>query len=271
MNCTNITIRNCFINKAGAEAIAMEGCTNVKVENCLVVAVLTGVYANRSTAVKVLNNQFVNVRQRIITNADGTVSKSRGQFVQFNGVYGGGNEVIGNVGENFHGESNAEDMFSMFSSSGTAASPILVKNNVGRGGGPSQSGGGIVAGDHNGSYVVIDGNTLMNPGQYGISIAGGNYNTITNNKIFSKQFPWSNNPLFIWAQVGSTSCTNNVIKSNRATWTNRDGIINGGWNAGNCTNTVWEYPTEITEAELNMPAHLIDFVTPDELQKIRTK
>ena len=140
-----------------------------------------------------------------------------------------------------------------------------------RGGGPEPSGGGIALGDYGSSYTIADGNVLLNPGQYGIAIAGGNYNVITNNKIFSKQWPWSNNPLFIWAQVGSTSCTNNVIKSNRATWTNRDGIINGGWNAGNCSNTVWEYPTSITEAELNVPTHLIDFVTPVELIELRSR
>ena len=263
-NSSNIIIRNCFFGRSGAEAIVLEGCTNVLVEKCLFTYNTSGVYAASSSTIKVIGNQFVNMRQRS--------GPARGQFVQFNNVTGAGNEVSGNKGENFAGESDPEDMISMFGgTSGTAASPIIIKNNIGRGGGPSQSGGGIVAGDHSGSYMNIDGNTLLNPGQYGIAIAGGNNNVITNNKIFSKQWPWSNNPLFIWAQVGSTSCMNNVIKSNRATWTNRDGVLNGGWNAGNCSNTVWEYPTPITEAELNVPAHLIDFVTPLELIELRSR
>lgn len=264
-NSSNIIVRNCFFNKSSAEAIAIEGSTNIRVENCLFNGVTTGVYAATSKTIKVINNQFVNMRMR----AD---NSTRGQFVQFNNVTGVGNEVSGNKGENFSGESNPEDMISMFGgTSGTAASPILIKNNIGRGGGPSQSGGGIVAGDHSGSYINIDGNTLLNPGQYGIAIAGGSNNVITNNKIFSKQFPWSNNPLFIWMQAGSTVCANNTIKSNRVAWVNRDGVYNDGWNAGNCTNTVFERPTRITETELNIPVHLIDFITAEELLKIRGK
>lgn len=270
-NSSNIIIRNCFFNKSMAEAIAIEGGSNIRVDSCLFFGVMTGVYAATSKTIKVLNSQFVNVRQRS--------GPARGQFVQFNNVQGG--EVSGNKGENFYedysasnipGASNPEDMISMFGgTSGTAALPLIIKGNTFRGGGPSQSGGGIVAGDHDGSYIRIEGNTLFNPGQYGIAIAGGSNHVITGNKIFSKQFPWSNNPLFIWAQSGSIVCANNVIRSNRAYWINRDGERNGGWNAGNCTNTVWEYPTTITEAEMNVPAHLISFITPDELLKLRGK
>lgn len=274
-NSSNITIRNCFFNKGAAEAISVYIGTNIRVENCLFYGVTTAFYASTSQNLKVINNQAVNMRQRS--------GPARGQFVQFNNVRSAGNEISGNKIENFYedynssnpylpGVSNPEDAISMFGgTSGTAASPILIRNNIIRGGGPSQSGGGIVAGDHSGSYITIDGNTLLNPGQYGIAIAGGSNNIITNNKIFSKQTPWSNNPLFIWMQAGSTVCANNTIKSNRATWTDKAGNLNGGWNAGNCTNTIWEKPTPITEAELNVPAHLIDFVSPEELLKIRGK
>ena len=66
----------------------------------------TGVYASTSQGLKVRNNQFVNVRQRKTTNADGTITKARGQFVQFNTCSGVGNEISGNKGENFQGESD---------------------------------------------------------------------------------------------------------------------------------------------------------------------
>jgi len=262
---SNITIRNCFFNKAGLEAIDIQQSTNITVTNCLFNGVETGVYALNSQTIKVNNNQFVNMRQRRKEDGSGA---GRGQFVQFNSSGGPGCEIMNNKGENFFGESDPEDMINMYSSSGTAASPILIKGNVFRGGGPSESGGGIIAGDNNGSYVIIDGNTLMNPGQYGISIAGGNNNIVINNKIFSKQFSWSNIALYIWAQAGA-ACSNNTIKSNRASWINKDGVQNLAWNAGNCTGTVWEDPTLITEAEMNVPAHLIDFITPTELLQIR--
>ena len=260
-NCGNITFRNCFFDGAGAEAITLYNCKNILIEKCLFARVTTGVYASTSQSIKILNNQFLNVRRREGVNA-------RGQFVQFDNVSGAGNEVSGNKGENFIGESNPEDLISMFKSNGTAASPIQIRNNMFKGGGPSASGGGIILGDFGGSYITADGNVLLNPGNYGMSIAGGSNMVITNNKIFSKQFPWSNNPLFIWEQSGSV-CANNTIKSNRATWTDKDGKPNGGWNAGNCVNTIWEKPTPITEAELNVPVHLIDYVTPEELIKIR--
>lgn len=262
-NSSNIIIRNCFFNKSLEEGIVIENSKNVTIEKCLFNGVTTGVYATTSQGIKVINNQFVNVRKR--------ADNARGQFVQFNNVTGAGNEVSGNKGENFAGESNPEDLVNMYGSSGTSVSPILIKNNMFRGGGPSGSGGGIIAGDYNGSYITIDGNTLLNPGQYGIAIAGGNNNVVTNNKIFSKQFTWSNIALYIWMQGGATSCANNTIKGNRAAWVNKNGVSNVAWNAGNCTGTVFENPAPITESELNVPAHLIDYVTPEELLRIRGK
>lgn len=259
-NSSNIIIRNCFFNKGVAEAINIYTGTNIRIENCLFNAVTTGVLASTSTGIKVINNQFVNVKGPM----------PRGQFVQLNTCSGVGNEISGNKGENFPGECDPADLISIFKSSGTAASPILIKNNMFRGSGTLESGGGIVAGDYGGDYTVIDGNTLHTPGNYGIAIAGGNYNSIINNKVFSLQTPISNSSIHIWAQAG-VACSNNTIKNNRVYWINKYGVFNDGWNAGNCENTVWEYPTRITEAELGIPQHLITFVTPEELLTIRGK
>ena len=262
INCRDITIRNCYFGRSGAEAIVLEECSNIQIEKCLFAYNLTGVYAASSSTIKVINNQFVNVRQRS--------GPARGQFVQFNHVTGAGNEISDNKGENFPGESNPEDLISMFKSSGTAASPIRIKNNMFRGGGPSTSGGGIVLGDYGGRFIIAENNTLLNPGQYGMAVAGGSDMTILNNKIYARQQPFTNNPLFVWAQAG-VSCSDIIVKDNRANWIDKKGNINGGWDAGNCKNTSFEYPAPITEAEMNIPAHLIDFVTPDELLKIREK
>lgn len=261
-NSSNIIIRNCFFGRSGAEAIVLQGSSNIRIEKCLFTYNTTGVYAVSSSTIKVIGNQFVNMRQRS--------GPARGQFVQFNAVTGEGNEVSGNKGENFAGESDPEDLISMFKSSGTAASPILIKNNMFRGGGPSLSGGGIVLGDYGGSYMIAEGNTLLDPGQYGMAVAGGSNMTMINNKIFAKQQPFTNNPLFVWGQSG-VACSNITVKSNRASWVDKTGYVNGGWNAGNCGNTSFEYPTPITEAELNVPAHLIDFVTATELLELRNR
>ncbi len=258
----NITIRNCFFDGSTDEAIDIENASNITIENCLFARVVTGVYALGSKGIKVRNNQFVNVRMRD--------QGGRGQFVQLNSCSGAGNVIENNRGENFPGESNPEDLISLHASSGTLESPIIIRGNIFRGGGPSTSGGGIIAGDYGGGYVLMENNTLMNPGQYGMSIAGGHGIKIINNKIFSKQFAWSNNPLYVWAQQGA-ACSNNYVADNYVYWIDKNGSINNGWNAGNCPGTVYDpgKNKSITEAEMNVPAHLITFVTPSELLTIR--
>jgi hypothetical protein len=265
-NVSNVIIRNCFFNGSGAEAIEIENASNVTITNCLFARMTCGVYCLDSNTIKINNNQFVNTRMRIINGNEA----GRGQFVQFNSCGGAGNEVMNNKGENWQGESNPEDMISMYNSSGTAASPTKISGNMFRGGGPSSSGGGIISGDNGGGNTIIENNSLMNPGQYGEAIAGGSNIIIRNNKIFSKQFPWSNNPLYVWGQAGA-GCSNNLVQGNLVNWTDRNGNQNRGWNAGNCSSTIYD-PGEnkmITEAEMNFPVHLIDFVTPAELLIIR--
>jgi hypothetical protein len=256
----NVTIRNCFFNEATEEAINIEGSSNILIENCLFNKANAGVYAMESQLIKVINNQFINARQRL--------GEGRGQFVQFNGVTGEGNVIENNQGENFAGESDPEDLISLFKSYGTAASPILIRNNTFRGGGPSLSGGGIMTGDYGGGYIKVENNTLIDPGQYGIATAGGNDITIINNKIYGKQQFFTNNPLYVWGQLG-VACYNINVTGNRANWTDKNGYYNMGWNAGNCSNTLFEYTTPITLEEMGVPDHLISKITPAELLQVR--
>ena len=255
----NIIVRNCFFNKATNEAINIESSANITIENCLFNGVESGVYVMGSQTIKVSGNQFVNVRKR--------ADDSRGQFVQFNKVTGTGNVIENNKGENFPDESNPEDLISLYKSSGTASSPVSIRNNMFRGGGPSPSGGGIMTGDNGGDYIIVENNTLVDPGQYGIATSGGSNITIINNKMFAKEQPFSNNPLYVWGQ--SAACSDIIVKSNRANWTDKNGYNNLGWYYGNCSNTLFEYATPITFEEMNMPAHLITMITPEELVQIR--
>lgn len=257
---SNITVRNCFFNKSALEAINVESSSNITIENCLFNDAQSGVYVMRSQVIKVVNNQFVNVHKR----EDG----SRGQFVQFNQVTGEGNIIENNKGENFPDESDPEDLISLYQSHGTAASPILVRNNIFRGGGPSISGGGIMTGDQGGSYLHVENNTLIDPGQYGIATAGGTNITILNNKIYGRQQSFTNNPLYVWAQTG-VACSDINVMGNKINWTDNTGYLNMGWNSGNCAGTFWEPPVIISLEEMNVPAHLITFITPEELIQIR--
>lgn len=263
-NSSNITIRNCFFNKSASELIVVEGSKNITIEKCLFNGATCGVYATSSQSVKVNNNQFVNMRMRV----DGS---SRGQFVQFNTVIGAGNEVMNNKGENFPGESNPEDQISMFKSSGTEASPILIKNNMFRGGGPSLSGGGIVAGDYGGDYIIIENNQLVNPGNYGIAVAGGNYNVLNNNHVYSDYHTYNNAGVIIWGQSG-VACSNVTYTNNHINWPYKDGGQNNLYLNSNC-GTIKQFGNVYNESLAVMipdfPKHLIDFVTPEELLKIR--
>lgn len=256
----NIIIRNCYFEGSAQEIIELENAYNITIENCLMKKGLSGVYAVGSQNVKIRNCQFLNMRIRYVNGG----FAGRGTFVQFNSCSGG--ELIDCKGENFAGESDPEDMVSCYNSSN-----IVIRNNIFRGGGPSTSGGGIIMGDNGGNNCVAELNTLMNPGQYGMAIAGGTNMKILNNKIWSDQKPWSNNPLYAWAQGNQVGISANAtVAGNKGKWIDRNGGTNNGWDGGrNISNLVFEYLTPIALAEMGVPAHLIDFVTPEQLLTIR--
>lgn len=257
----NITIRNCFFDGAAKELVELENASNITIENCLFAKGFSGVYAVGSSNVTVRNCQFVNMKIRWI---NGNFS-GRGVFVQFNGC--NSVEVSGCKGENFP-EADPEDMISMYKTSNA-----VIKNNVFRGNPQSNwsaSGGGIIGGDNGGDNILIEGNTLMTPGNYGVALAGGSNSKILNNKIYSERNPVSNNPLYTWGQ--GVPLSNITVSGNKVYWIDKNGAINRGWNAGG-TNVNYN-PAEngtITKAEMNVPDHLIDMVTPAELLKIRGK
>lgn len=256
----NIIIRNCFFDGATGELVELENASNITIENCLFARGLSGVYAVSSSNVKIINCQFINMRARYVNGS----FAGRGNFVQFNSCSGG--EVTNCKGENFSNESDPEDIINCYGSSN-----INIKGNMFRGGGPSTSGGGILLGDAGGSNNTAENNTLMNPGQYGMAVAGGRYNKIINNKIYSERTSVSNNPLYVANYSGSIGCSDITVTGNRVNWTDKNGNKNNGWNSGDCANTPYNPANNqtITLTEMGVPSHLITFVTPEQLLKIR--
>jgi hypothetical protein len=116
----------------------------------------------------------------------------RGQFVQFDKVVGGENRISCNVGRNQPGQGTPEDAISLYKSHGAQNLPISVLYNLIIGGGPSDSGGGIMLGDDGGSYQLAKGNILIDPGQYGIGVASGNNMTIADNLVYARKQPFTN-------------------------------------------------------------------------------
>lgn len=265
-NCKNIVIRNCYFGTSSEEAIYIEKGNTITIENNLFANNKGGVYALETKGgIIIRNNQFVNVKG----------PGPRGQYVQLDECTGAGNIIENNKGESWPGESDPEDLISVFKSRGTPESPILIRNNIFRGGGPSSSGGGIMTGDTDGAYVVVENNILVDPGQYGIAAAGGKKIIIRNNKVFGRSQHFTNVGIYVWAQ-GDVPCADIEVSNNYINYT-RGNIKtpeqNNLWDGENC-GTITGLETNkftLTLDELKMPDHLVDFVTPSELLKIRGK
>ena len=231
-NCYNIHITGNKLYNSTDVGIHLYKCYNVTVENNYFTNVSTGVYAEQTTAggIVVNTNQFLNMVGPF----------PRGQFVQFNNVSGAGSSISNNKGEDILGQSNAEDAISLYQSNGTAASPIIINANWIRGGGPSSSGGGIMLGDNGGSYETASNNILVNPGEYGMAIAGGDHNSILNNSIFGSSQSFTNVGLYVNSINGYTE-TNSTVSGNSVLFFNSSNYENNCWLApDNNKPTGWD-------------------------------
>jgi len=219
-NCYNIHITENKLYNSTAPGIYLYNCKNIKINYNYITNVSTGVYAQQSSAggIVVNRNQFLNMKGPF----------PRGQFVQFNNINGINNSISYNRGENILGQSNPEDAISLYQSHGTAESPIAIVGNWIRGGGPSASGGGIMLGDSGGSYLMASGNILVNPGQYGMAISGGDHNSITNNTVYGVSQAFTNIGLFVDC-IGGHAITNSTVSNNRINFFNASHVMNNAW------------------------------------------
>jgi len=242
-NCTNVIITNCKVANSSGIGINIYQCTNVKVTGTYLNNLATGVYA--------LDSQGINISGNYGLNMKGPYP--RGQFVQFDNVTGTGNRINSNKFQNILGQSDPEDAISIYESSGTSADPIQVNQNQIRGGGPSNSGGGIMLGDGGGAYVTAEWNTLVDPGQYGMAVSGGTHMTIYENHVYSKLQSFSNVGVYYWNQSGKPSSTV-TIGSNNVNYTMYDGEINNTYlPSGSAVPAGWRtnyYDKSLSESTL---------------------
>ncbi|MDB5123624.1 MAG: right-handed parallel beta-helix repeat-containing protein [Mucilaginibacter sp.] len=234
-NCYNVHITKNMLGNSTDVGVYLYNCYNVTVDYNNITNVSTGVYVVNTTGggIVVNYNQFKNM----------VGPMPRGQFVQFNTVSGSGNSISYNKGENIFGQSNPEDAINLYKSNGTSSSPIQVVGNWIRGGGPSATGGGIMLGDTGGSYEIASNNIMVDPGQYGIAIAGGDHMSITNNSIYGKAQSFTNIGLYIWGQSGSL-CTNATISGNQVKFMNKSNSENDAWvGTGESTPSGWSSNT----------------------------
>lgn len=155
--------------------------------------------------------------------------------------------------------SNVEDLINIYNSSGTGDSPITIQNNKFKQGGSSKSGGGIVAGDSGGSNILIENNVLVDPGQYGIGVAGGTNIVVRGNKIYGRQQSFTNVGIAVWNQ-SKVNCDSIEVSYNRVDLTNKTGIKNPAWNASNC-GTIKGWDTNVWNDSIDpgiLPGKLVE-------------
>jgi hypothetical protein len=214
---SDVVIKNSTIGPCGDDAVYVTDSDNVQVYGNYITDTGNGVLVHRSDSIIVDGNAFVNAGRN---------------FVQFDKVNGAGSSISGNRGQNELGGSSAEDLINLYQSNGTASSPIRVVGNYLRNGGPSDYGSGIMLGDEGGSHQIAQGNRLINPGQVGIGVAGGDDMKVIDNLIYSSAQPWSNVGIFAWDF--SVGCGSVEISGNQIDWTAAGGYSNGFWNGGGC-------------------------------------
>jgi parallel beta-helix repeat protein len=219
-NCHNIHITKNTLGNSADAGIYLYNCYNIAIDYNKISNVSTGVYVVNTSGggISVTHNQFRNMHGPM----------PRGQFVQFNSVNGPGNSISYNKGENISGESNPEDAINLFKSNGMPNSPIKVVGNRIRGGGPSKSGGGIMLGDNGGSYQVASENILVNPGQYGMAVAGGDHIVVVSNTVYGRAQSFTNVGIYVWGQSGY-HCSNITVSGNRVKFMNAKNAENDSW------------------------------------------
>lgn len=218
-NCYNIHITGCKFINGNNRGIYLYNCHNITIDFNFFNNLVTGVLADHCAGGIVIDhNQFLNM----------TGPMPGGQYVQFNTLSGAGLSISHNKGENIFGKGKPEDCINLYKSNGTAGSPIKVIGNWIRGGGPSASGGGIMLGDNGGSYQTARDNILVNPGEYGIAIAGGNHISMINNIIYGKSQPFTNVGLYVNA-IGGYTVSDATVKGNRIDFYNTSGYNNNWW------------------------------------------
>jgi len=236
-NCHDMIITGMKISHTVGSGIVLTNCYNITITHCEIDSVKSGLYAQNCTGGIVFNYNDAKNMQGPFPQA---------QMAQFDHCSGAGNSVSYNTCDNVPGYSHPEDIINMWMSTGTASSPIQINGNKIRGGGPSTSGGGIIMGDGGGGYQVAKNNILVDPGQYGMSIAGGSNNIIDGNVIYGKSQAFTNVGLYLWNQYAA-ACANNTVQNNRVNFRYKAGQLNDFYNGSAvksgtsplATGTVW--------------------------------
>ncbi len=275
----NVTLRNCANNPNGEIAqkkiIDIVNSTNIKIVGSLLTDNASRstsnhdlIHIHNSTGVKVYNNEIRNVASNSRGDDRGnrailiTGSKSKNVMIDRNSFFSPGRNAVqisrarritniritrNRIEGRARWNSDFEDMINFFSTTGTPESPIVVRGNYMRNGGPSASGTAIILGDGRGrfgtAYINVVKNVIVDPGHVGINVAGGHHFVVRGNTIYGGA------DVGLWTATGLTVnhyrytpvCRDHKIYGNRVFLRNQfpqhDGT-NHTWIPGTCTNNV---------------------------------
>ncbi len=233
-----------------------ENFSNLDIENNSMVGtagIEMGYWTGGGT-VKIVSNNALNIDGRW-SNGNGGFDTGPDQndyvqFAQFNRCIGmSGVEIAWNCVVNQPGQSRVEDNVSVFQTSGTSSSPILIHDNYIDGGYPadpandsSYTGGGIMLSDGNTNsastdtgYVNAYNNIVLDTSNYGLAISSGHNDTIYNNIVVSsgllpsgQKVASQNVGIYIWNQSSDPYFANAQEYGNTLGWMGPSGR-NDSW------------------------------------------
>lgn len=181
---TDVIIENNDIGPCGGSEPkvgidALPDSQSINVSNNRIHGVATGMLATRAKhPIRFENNTVYDVRGPM----------PRGQMVQFDGVRQGSGQSVIRRNTSDKGMATAptryEDHINLFNSAGTSTFPLLVTCNRLRGG-DSDSGSGIIVGDHGGEWIDVNRNTVVLTPNAGIGVAGGKNISVRGNSVYN--------------------------------------------------------------------------------------
>ena len=247
----HVTVRNNFgygitpflANRHAGRFLEVDGFASVTVENNYLQGtagiLLTDYEGDHSASqtVKVIGNVVRNIDGRIRDGAGGFTNDLNpddyAQFVQIaNSVDLRNAEIAWNEVVNNPWESQVEDVVSIYATTATADSPLLIHDNYIQGGYSANpgadgefSGGGIMLSDNGSAWVRAYDNQVLETTNYGIAITSGHDNLFYDNRIISSgllpdgtQVAAQNVGALIWNANAETTFTNNSGYGNYIGW-----------------------------------------------------
>lgn len=214
----NILFKNCAFLASARNGITIFNFTGaIRFENCL--------FVSNKVAIEVTNSNCSFQADNCQCINPWGAGLCKGQFFQsatatFNNSY-----IRDCSMKSFRGLASTEDWISLFGTNASSGSPFIIEDNLIQGGGPSISGGGIMLGDHGGSWAIVRNNKLNDPGNYQIAASGGFNYVVENNLAYSTNTGFSRIAMYAYGQQGF-SCGS-------ITWRNNGSFIYNGnywWN-----------------------------------------